>query len=55
MFYTTNVIQSRPFVTTSFIAVYLTFCQNTYYAHAVNDILLIFLRSLTVMKREILT
>lgn len=45
MFHTTNLIPSTISVTTSFLAVYLTFRRSTFFAiaYAANDIILIFL------------
>ena len=44
-FNTANIIPSTLSVTTSFLAVYLTFCRSPYFAvaYAANDIILIFL------------
>ncbi len=51
-FHTANIIPSTLSVTTSFLAVYLTFRRNPYYAvaYACNDIILIFLWVLASME-----
>ena len=47
-FHTANIIPSTVSVTTSFVAAYLTFCRNPYFAlaYAANDVVLLVLWSL---------
>ena len=56
VFNTKNIIPSTISVTTSFIAVYLTFKRSCYYAigYACNDIVLIILWSLATIERYII-
>ncbi|MGN0516847.1 nicotinamide riboside transporter PnuC [Eubacterium sp.] len=51
-FHTANIVPSTISVTTSFLAVYLTFRRSPYYAigYAVNDMVLIILWSLAALK-----
>ena len=52
IFHTSNIIPSTISVTTSFLAVYLTFRRSSYYAvaYAANDVVLIVLWGLASME-----